>query len=59
MRVRIRKYWAFENEWIVESYHWYNFKWITQKHIAGDDAEKRALKCARELLNPMIIEITK
>ena len=59
MRVRIKRHWEYEDGWLVQSYHWYNLQWITQKYVLGDDAEKRALKYARDLLDPVIIEITK
>ena len=59
MRVRIKRHWEYEDGWLVESYHWYNFKWVTEKYVIGDDAEKRALKYARDMLDPVIIEITK
>jgi hypothetical protein len=59
MRVRIKRDWEYEQAWFVESYHWYKFKWVKEKYLIGDDAEKRALKYARDMLDPVIIEITK
>jgi hypothetical protein len=57
MRVRIRK--DIDDGWVVESKYWYNFHWVVEKYTIGDDAEKRALRYAQNLINPTIIELNK
>ena len=57
MRVRIKK--EAYDAWSVESKKWYQLSWRYEKCMLGDNAEKRALEYARNLLNPVIIELTK
>jgi len=60
MRVRVRKHPT--DYWVVESKVWYEFKWRYQESFHSADsesAEKRALKYAQDLINPMIIEVIK
>ena len=57
MRVRIRKHPT--NYWVVESKVWYERKWHYEESFHSADAEKRALKYAQDLINPMIIEVVK
>ena len=57
MRVRIKK--EAYDAWSVESKRWYQLSWQYEKCMLGDNAEKRALEYARNLLSPVIIELTK
>lgn len=57
MRVRIRKHPI--DYWVVESKVWYERNWYYEQSFHGDDMEKRALKYAQDLINPIIIEIKK
>lgn len=57
MKVRIKK--CADDLWCVETKKWYNFGWQYQTCMLGDNSEKRALEYARNLLNPVIIELTK
>ena len=56
MKVRIKK--CADDLWCVETKKWYNFGWQYRTCMLGDNSEKRALEYARNLLNPLIIEIT-
>jgi hypothetical protein len=56
MRVRLRI--SPDKDWVVESKHWYNFRWEYQQLFSGDDAHERARFYARALKNPYTEEIT-
>lgn len=43
--------------WIVESKRW--FTWECVESFGGDNGQERALKYAKQLVNPLIIEVTK
>lgn len=57
MRVRIKK--CADDLWVVESKKWYDISWQYEKCVVNDNAEKLALEYARNLLDPVIIELTK
>jgi hypothetical protein len=57
MRVRIKK--CADDLWVVESKKWYDISWKYEKAVFNDNAEKLALEYARNLLDPVIIELTK
>lgn len=60
MKVRIRKKpaaWPYVVIWYVEIRKWYNPDWIVVEVFGGDDAEAKAMQCAKEYANPKIIEV--
>lgn len=56
MRVRIIKDPRDEDRWLVEVKHWWT-RWAFAESFYGEDAQDRALKVAKALLNPLIIEV--
>jgi hypothetical protein len=56
MRIRLR--FTPDKDWIVESKHWYNFKWKYEQLFSGDNAYERAFFYARAVQHPTIEEIT-
>ena len=57
MRVRIRKLPKFSDVWVAESKLWYQFSWKYQENFVGEKAAEEASAYARELLDPIIVEI--
>ena len=57
MRVRIRKLPRFSDVWVAESKFWFQFSWQCRESFVGEKAADQAAAYARELLDPIIVEI--
>lgn len=56
MRVRIVRLPRFDG-WAVEKKYWWEIWWTTADSFYGDNAEELAIKYARSLKYPCIVEI--
>jgi hypothetical protein len=59
MKVRIRKEARCDSVVIfyVERWDWYKPWWRIVEQATGGKADEAALKCAKELLNPLIVRL--
>ena len=59
MKIRIFKEPRVDNviKFHVQRWDWYQPWWRTVDIVSGKDAEQYAIKCAREMLNPLIVRI--
>ena len=59
MRVRVRKEARCDNvvKFYVERWDWYKPWWRVVDSVYGDKAEEAALKCAKALIDPLIVRV--